>query len=182
MAGSVNNLEMYQQVQEFQKAEARKKIPAIKPGDVIKVHQKIMEKGKERIQIFEGLVIALSGNGPLTRRITVRRIASGVGVERTFPLNLPSLTKIEVTKRTKVKRAKLYYVRELTGRRARLEEEKGAILPGAELLIEEAAQSAVLAPSETRGRELKKGEKPEQKSQVKKEVKSEASPQKVAKK
>ena len=82
---------MYQQVQEFQKAEARKKIPAVKVGDVVKVHQKIMEKGKERIQIFEGLVIAISGNGPLTRRITVRRIASGVGVERTFPLNLPSL-------------------------------------------------------------------------------------------
>ncbi len=128
---------MYQQVQEFQKAEARKKIPAVKVGDVVKVHQKIMEKGKERIQIFEGLVIAISGNGPLTRRITVRRIASGVGVERTFPLNLPSLVKIEVTKRIKVKRAKLYYVRELTGRRARLKEKKGTILAGTESLVDE---------------------------------------------
>ncbi len=109
----------------------------LKAGDVVKVHQKIIEKGKERIQIFEGLIIAIKGNGPLAKRITVRRIASGVGVERTFPLNLPSLAKIEVVKKTKVKRAKLYYVRKLTGRRARLEEEKEVVLPGVESLEEE---------------------------------------------
>lgn len=87
-----------------------KKIPDIRPGDEVKVHQKIKEKDKERIQVFEGLVIAKKGAG-LGKTLTVRKISYGVGVERIFPIFAPTIAKIEVVKRNKVRRAKLYYTR-----------------------------------------------------------------------
>lgn len=92
----------------------------VKPGDTVKVHQKIKEGNKERVQIFEGLVIRASRKASLTSSITVRKIASGVGVEKTYLLHSPNVLKVEVTKRSKVRRNYLSYMRKLTGKNARL--------------------------------------------------------------
>ena len=92
----------------------------VKSGDTVKVHQKIREGAKERVQIFQGLVIRTDRKGSHTNRITVRRIASGVGVEKSFLLHSPSILKVEVTKRSKVRRNYLVYMRERTGKAARL--------------------------------------------------------------
>lgn len=92
----------------------------VRSGDTVKVHQKIKEGNKERVQIFQGLVIRTDRKGSHTSRITVRRIASGVGVEKSFLLHSPLVLKVEVTKRSKVRRNNLSYMRELTGKSARL--------------------------------------------------------------
>jgi len=92
----------------------------VKSGDTVKVHQKIREGSKERVQIFEGLVIRTNRKGSLTSSITVRKIASGVGVEKTYILHGPNVLKIEVTKRSKVRRNYLTYMRDRTGKSARL--------------------------------------------------------------
>jgi large subunit ribosomal protein L19 len=92
----------------------------VKSGDTVKVHQKIREGAKERVQIFQGLVIRTDRKGSHTSRITVRRIASGIGVEKSFLLNSPSVIKIEVTKRSSVRRNYLSYMRNRTGKAARL--------------------------------------------------------------
>ena len=107
----------------MQKIEAKHKKSAVvdvRSGDNVRVHQKVKEGAKERVQIFEGLVIRVSKKGSLTSNITVRRIASGVGVEKTFLLHSPSILKVEVTKRSKVRRNYLTYMRNLTGKSARL--------------------------------------------------------------
>ncbi len=96
-------------------------IPAFRIGDTVKVHVKIKEGDKERIQMYEGVVIARKGQG-LTETFTVRRVAYGVGVERTFPVHSPKLEKIEISRHGKVRRAKLYYLRERTGKAARIKE------------------------------------------------------------
>jgi large subunit ribosomal protein L19 len=93
----------------------------VRSGDTVKVHQKIKEGSKERIQIFQGLVIRTDRKDSHTSRITVRRIASGVGVEKSFLLHSPLVEKIEVTKRSKVRRNYLSYMRRLTGKSARLQ-------------------------------------------------------------
>lgn len=92
----------------------------VKSGDTVKVHQKIREGNKERVQIFQGLVIRTDNKGSHTSRITVRRIASGIGVEKSFLLHSPLVVKVEVTKRSKVRRNYLTYMRERTGKAARL--------------------------------------------------------------
>lgn len=102
----------------------KKAVPSLRPGDVVRVHQRIIEAGKERIQVFEGLVISIKGDMGMNGTFKVRRIASGVGVERTYPLHSPKIAKIERVKASKVRRAKLYYIRELTGRKARLKGEQ----------------------------------------------------------
>lgn len=98
----------------------KKSVVDLKSGDTVKVHQKIREGGKERVQIFEGLVIRVTRKASLTQNFTVRRIASGVGVEKTFLIHSPSILKIEVVKRSKVRRNYLSYIRELTGKSTRL--------------------------------------------------------------
>ncbi len=95
-------------------------LPDIKPGDTVRVHQKIKEKNKERIQVFEGVVIARKHGKGISSTITVRRISSNVSVERIFPIHSPLIDKIEVIRRGKVRRAKLYYLRERVGKKARL--------------------------------------------------------------
>jgi large subunit ribosomal protein L19 len=92
----------------------------VQSGDTVKVHQKIREGNKERVQIFQGLVIRTDNKGSHTSRITVRRIASGVGVEKSFLLHSPLVVQVEVTKRSKVRRNYLTYMRERTGKAARL--------------------------------------------------------------
>jgi large subunit ribosomal protein L19 len=94
-------------------------IPKLRVGDTVKVHIKIKEGNRERIQIFEGFVLKMQ-NGGIARNFTVRKVASGVGVEKTFPLHSPKLDKIEVVKHAFVRRAKLNYMRQRTGKAARL--------------------------------------------------------------
>lgn len=106
--------------------EARKKLPDLRPGDKIRVHQKIKEGGKEKVSIFEGRVIAIKGGKGFDGTFTVRRIAAGVGVEKTFPWYLPSIIKIERLKRAKVKRAKLYYLRGFRAKKLKRLKEKKA--------------------------------------------------------
>jgi large subunit ribosomal protein L19 len=96
-------------------------IPDFRPGDNLKVHVRLKEGEKERIQVFEGLVIARK-HGGVSETFTVRKISSGVGVERTFPLHSPSIAMVEVTRRGRVRRAKLYYIRGLRGKAARIRE------------------------------------------------------------
>ncbi len=98
-----------------------KEIPEIWPGDTVRVHYRIVEGEKERIQIYEGVVIAKK-HGGLRETITVRKVVQGVGVERIFPLYSPFVEKIEVVRRGKVRRAKLYYLRKLSGKKAKIAE------------------------------------------------------------
>ena len=102
-------------------SQLRTDIPSFRPGDTLKVHVRIVEGTRERIQLFEGVVIKRRGGG-VSESFTVRKISSGVGVERTFPLHTPKIEKIEVKRRGKVRRAKLYYLRELRGKAARIKE------------------------------------------------------------
>lgn len=97
---------------ELNKSKVKNDLPDIKPGHTVIVHQKIQEGEKERIQKFEGIVIAHKGGKGLSGTITVRKISEGIGVEKIFPLHSPTITKIEVTKKAKVRRSKLYYLRE----------------------------------------------------------------------
>lgn len=98
-------------------------IPPFRPGDTVKVHVRVVEAGRERVQVFQGVVIRRQGGG-LQETFTVRKISFGVGVERTFPVHSPSIAKLEVVSRGKVRRAKLYYLRERKGRKARIRERR----------------------------------------------------------
>lgn len=102
-----------------------KTIPDIRPGYTVVVYQKIKEGNKERIQPFKGIVIARKHGKGINATITVRKISAGVGVERIFPLHSPTIEKIKVTGQTKVRRAKLYFLRERSGKKARLKKKKG---------------------------------------------------------
>ncbi|HCX2187216.1 TPA: 50S ribosomal protein L19 [Staphylococcus aureus] len=103
------------------KSQLRTDLPSFRPGDTLRVHVRIIEGTRERIQVFEGVVIKRRGGG-VSETFTVRKISSGVGVERTFPLHTPKIEKIEVKRRGKVRRAKLYYLRSLRGKAARIQE------------------------------------------------------------
>ncbi len=101
----------------------RDDIPDFRPGDTVKVHVRVVEGNRERIQVFQGVVIARRGGG--TREtFTVRKVSFGVGVERTFPLHSPIIAKIEVVSQGKVRRAKLYYLRDRVGKKARIKEKR----------------------------------------------------------
>jgi len=100
--------------------DQQKNLPDLRPGDTIKVYQKVKEGDKERIQIFEGIIIARKHGKGISATITVRKVVGGVGVERIFPIHSPSIDKIEVVRRGKVRRAKLYYLREAKGKKAKL--------------------------------------------------------------
>jgi large subunit ribosomal protein L19 len=98
-------------------------LPDIRPGDTVKVHVNIVEGNRSRIQVFQGIVLARAGHG-LKETITVRKVSFQVGVERTFPLHSPVIDKIEIVSRGDVRRAKLYYVRDLKGKKARIREKR----------------------------------------------------------
>ena len=102
-------------------AQKRSDIPDFRPGDTLKVHVKVVEGNKTRVQVFQGVVIARSGSG-INETFTVRKVSYGVGVERIFPLHTPIIEKIEVVTRGDVRRAKLYYLRELRGKKAKIRE------------------------------------------------------------
>ncbi len=110
-------------IEAIEREQLRSDIPQFSPGDSVKVHVKVVEGGKERIQIFEGVVTRRS-HGGLKETFTVRKVSQGIGVERTFPVHSPMLDKIQVERRGKVRRAKLYYLRERSGKSARIEERR----------------------------------------------------------
>ena len=108
-------------LQLLENAQLRADIPSLRAGDNVKVHVRVVAGGRARIQVFEGVVIARHGGGA-TATFTVRKISFGVGVERVFPLHSPIIDKIEVVRRGDVRRSKLYYLRERTGKSARIKE------------------------------------------------------------
>jgi large subunit ribosomal protein L19 len=108
-------------VQLLEKAQLREGLPKFRVGDTVRVHAKVVEGDKERIQVFEGLVIGRQGSG-VRELVRVRKLSYGVGVERLFPLHSPMIDKIEIAKEGKVRRAKLYFLRELRGKAARIKE------------------------------------------------------------
>jgi large subunit ribosomal protein L19 len=108
-------------LQAVENAHVRDDIPTFRAGDTVKVHVRVVEGGRERIQIFEGVVLARNGTGPRAT-FTVRKMSFGVGVERVFPLNAPIISKVEVVRRGDVRRSKLYYLRDRAGKSARIKE------------------------------------------------------------
>jgi large subunit ribosomal protein L19 len=119
----------------------RTDLPDFRPGDTVKVHVRVVEGTRERVQVFQGVVIARSGGG-IRETFTVRKISFGVGVERTFPLHSPSIAKLEIVQRGRVRRAKLYYLRDLRGKKARIKERR---VDDAKLAAMEAARAAAQA-------------------------------------
>jgi large subunit ribosomal protein L19 len=110
-------------IEAIEREQLQTNIPDFKPGDTVRVHVKVVEGEKERIQVFAGVVIRKSGGG-IRATFTVRKVSYGVGVERTFPIHSPRIDKLEVTTRGHVRRAKLYYLRSLSGKAARITAEK----------------------------------------------------------
>lgn len=108
-------------IRSLEQEQIKADIPDFRPGDTVKVHVKVIEGTRERIQVFEGVVIRRRGGG-MSETFTVRRVSYGVGVERTFPLNTPKIEKIEIVRRGQVRRARLYYLRQLRGKAARIKE------------------------------------------------------------
>lgn len=126
-------------IEQYLAKQAKAKLPAFQPGDTLRVHVRIKEGDKERTQIFEGTCIARNDRGQ-RRSFTVRKISFGYGVERIFPLSSPALEKIEVMRSGRVRRAKLYYLRQLRGKAARLREVESS-KPGASAASSSAAQA-----------------------------------------
>jgi large subunit ribosomal protein L19 len=122
----------------IEKPFLRTDIPEFRPGDTVKVHVRVVEGNRERVQVFQGVVIRRSGGG-LRETFTVRKISFGVGVERTFPVHSPSIAKFELVQRGRVRRAKLYYLRDLRGKKARIKERR---VDDAKLAAMEAAVEA----------------------------------------
>jgi large subunit ribosomal protein L19 len=144
-----------------EKPRLREDIPVFRPGDTVRVHVRVAEAGRERIQVFQGVVIRRQGGG-LRETFTVRKISFGVGVERTFPLHSPTVSKVEVMTLGRVRRAKLYYLRERRGKKARIRERRepaGQRVGAAEL--DQGAQLDQPAGLDE-GAELAQGAEPEQ--------------------
>jgi large subunit ribosomal protein L19 len=127
----------------LEEEQLRDDVPELSPGDTVRVHVKVVEGTRERIQVFEGLIIAVQ-NGGSQRSITVRRTAHGVGVERTFPVHSPRLAQIEVIRHGRVRRAKLYYLRGKVGKRAKIRERREVVSKS-----EAAPEAAMLADEVT---------------------------------
>ena len=133
---------MTTKLENFNQIQLKKDSPDIRPGDTVKVYQKIKEGDKERIQIFEGLVIARKHGKGVSATIAVRKIISGIGVERTFPIHSPLIEKLEITNRSKVRRAKLYYLRTAKGKKGKLKK-KGVTQAIVEKNLEEAENKEI---------------------------------------
>jgi large subunit ribosomal protein L19 len=135
-------------------ASLRSDIPTFRAGDELKVHVRVIEGSKSRLQVFQGIVIRRQGSG-VRETFTVRKVSYGVGVERTFPVHTPVIEKIEVVRKGDVRRAKLYYLRDLRGKAAKIREKRGAIdevtkisIPAVALVNEVSVDETVEAPAE----------------------------------
>ena len=118
---------MQELIKKFEQSQMKRKMPNIRPGDTVKVYQKIKEGDKERVQFFQGTVIKIHGGFGINGTFTVRKKTLGIGVEKIFPFHLPSITKLEILKRGKVRRAKLYYLRDRQEKAARLREKEMSV-------------------------------------------------------
>ena len=145
---------MVTKIEVFNKTQLKKDLPDIRPGDTVCVHQKIKEKEKERVQLFEGIIIARKHGKGISGTITVRKMISGIGVEKVFPLHSPTIEKIEIIKRGKARRAKLYYLRTTKGKRAKLKRKEFA-----EAIPETTSVEVLSAPEISTDNEVKE-EKP----------------------
>ncbi len=128
-------------------ASLRSDIPTFRAGDELKVHVRVIEGSKSRIQVFQGIVIRRQGDG-VRETFTVRKVSYGVGVERTFPVHTPVIEKIEVVRKGDVRRAKLYYLRDLRGKAAKIREKRGAAeeaMAGSNSFVEEVVAAEVIA-------------------------------------
>jgi large subunit ribosomal protein L19 len=128
--------------------DQEKNIPDIRPGDTVKIHQKIKEGEKERIQIFEGIIIAKKHGTGISATITVRKVVDGVGVERIYPMNSPAIEKIEIVRRGKVRRSKLYYLRTAKGKKSKLKRKDFATAIAPEEPAEEIMPEEIPAQTE----------------------------------
>ena len=117
---------MHTAIAEIEQAQTRSDIPDFRPGDTLKVHVRVTEGNRSRIQVFQGVVIRRQGGGA-RETFTVRKVSFGVGVERTFPVHTPVIDKIEIVTRGDVRRAKLYYLRDLRGKAARIKERRETV-------------------------------------------------------
>jgi large subunit ribosomal protein L19 len=117
---------MHTLIQEIENAAKRSDVPDFRPGDTLKVHVRVTEGTRSRIQVFQGVVIRRQGGGA-RETFTVRKVSFGVGVERTFPVHTPVIEKIEVVTRGDVRRAKLYYLRDLRGKKAKIKEKRETV-------------------------------------------------------
>ena len=118
-------------IQQLEKEQQKTKVPALRAGDTVKVHAKVVEGTRERIQVFEGIVIRVTGGG-LRQNFTVRRVTHGVGVERTFLVHSPRIDRIDVLRHGDVRQGRLYYLRGKIGKGARIRERRGAVTTAAE--------------------------------------------------
>ena len=137
-------------IDELQREQQKARVPALRPGDTVKVHAKVVEGTRERIQVFEGLVIRVTGGG-LRQNFTVRRVTHGVGVERTFLIHSPRIDKIEVLRHGDVRQARLYYLRGKVGKAARIRERRAK--EGAVTELESPVRAAPEAQPETEAAE-----------------------------
>jgi large subunit ribosomal protein L19 len=128
-------------IKSIEHEQLKSKIPDIKIGDTVRVHQRVKEGNRERIQVFEGIVIKKQ-NGGLNETFTVRRISYGVGVEKTFLIHSPLVEKVELVRVGKVRRAKLYYLRDRIGKAAKTKENVGANLKREQIIVKEEAEKA----------------------------------------
>lgn len=144
----------------------KKNIPDIKPGDTVRVHQKIREEKKERIQIFEGIILAVKHGKGVNATFTVRKIAQGIGVEKIYPIHSPNIDKIEIVSRGKARRAKLYYLRDRVGKKAKLK--RSEYVPGEETIVEPKPKPKIEPKADTKVKpepeKPKKEVKPEEKA------------------
>ncbi|MBI2462736.1 MAG: 50S ribosomal protein L19 [Candidatus Spechtbacteria bacterium] len=151
-------------VQEYLKPYMRAQVPPMRSGDVVRVHERIVEGGKERIQVFEGLIIARKHGNGITGTFTVRKIARGnIGVERTFPIHSPRIEKIEIVRHETVRRSKLYYVRDLIGKKVK----RRKATPIEQMFAMEATKEEVAEPEEVAAEVEENVEIPEVKAQEK---------------
>lgn len=177
-------------IQAFEKNQIRQKFPDIRPGDTVRIHQKIKEliisetktkkkeaaKEKEKIQVFEGIVLYVRGGKGLNGTFCVRKVSNGVGVEKIFPIHLPSIVKIEVVKRSKVRRAKLFYLRRREQKAARLREKKISEELKKTLLFESEELKRKTEENKKQKKEEKKAKKAKA-AESKKETKESTKPQ-----
>ena len=131
-------------IKSIEHEQLKNKVPALKVGDTVKVHQRIKEGNRERIQVFEGIIIKKQGGG-VNATFTVRRVAYGVGVEKTFLLHSPMMEKVELVRVGKARRAKLYYLRDRVGKAAKTKENIGARIENKEIIVKEELTEAPVA-------------------------------------
>ena len=140
-------------IEQLEKEQLKKKTPALRAGDTVRVHAKVVEGTRERIQVFEGTIIRVTGGG-LRRNFTVRRVTHGVGVERTFLVHSPRIDKIDVLRHGDVRQARLYYLRGKVGREARIHERRRLVAEAAEPEEPEAEQEEAAAEPEAETEEV----------------------------